>query len=339
MKAIVKAERKPGVTVVDWEQPVSQDDPVIKIEAAAICGTDIHIYDWVGYDFMQVPIVMGHEACGTVVSRGNSSLVPGQKVVIDSVITCGLCHYCRTGFENLCTNRKTLGLNVNGVFAEYVCLPSRSLIPLPETVGFEEGSCLEPLGVALRAIENSRIKPGDSVAIVGPGPLGLLTLMLCKQSGVRSAIVIGTRADTYRLNAAKQWGADRILVAEDGECAAVVREYTGGLGADAVFEWSGSRTGLRMACELARPGGQVISGAIYAADVSIDMTRLVRAEITLSTSRSRVYSTWIRAIHLVSNRVIDINPVITHRFPVADAVKAFATVAEKQALKAVIEFA
>ena len=94
-----------------------------------------------------------------------------------------------------------------------------------------------------------------------------------------------------------------------------------------------------MACELARPGEQVISGAIYAADVSIDMTRLVRAEVTLSTSRSRVYSTWVRAINLVSNRVIDITPLITHRFSVMDAAKAFATVSDKQALKAVIEFA
>ncbi len=178
MKAIIKAERKPGITVADWEQPTSGEHPIIKIEAAAICGTDIHVYNWEGYDFMQVPIVMGHEACGTVISQGASSLVPGQKVVIDSVITCGQCYFCRTGFENLCANRKTVGLNVNGVFAEYVCLPSRSIIPLPDNVGFQEGSCLEPLGVSLRAIENSRLKPGDSVVIVGPGPLGLLTLML-----------------------------------------------------------------------------------------------------------------------------------------------------------------
>ncbi len=156
--------------------------------------------------------------------------------------------------------------------------------------------------------------------------------------GVRPAIVIGTRADTYRLNAAKEWGADCALVAEEGECAATVREYTNGLGADVVFEWSGSANGLRMACELTRPGGQVISGAIYAAAVSIDMTKLVRSEITLTTSRSRTYSTWTRAIHLVSRKIIDINSIITHRFSVIDAANAFATVASKQALKAIIEF-
>jgi len=338
MKAIIKAERKPGVAVADWEQPVSQEDPIIKIEAAAICGSDIHIYNWEGYDFMQVPVIMGHEACGTVVSKGISNFSPGQKVVIDPVITCGSCFYCRTGLENLCVNRKTLGINVNGLFAEYVSLPVRSIFSLPDNVGFHEGACIEPLGAALRAIENSRIKPGDTVAIVGPGPLGLLTLMLCKKSGVKSVIVIGTQADQYRLNVANKWGADYVLFAEDQKCESAVKGYSGGLGADTVFEWSGSPNGLRLACSLARPGGQVVSGAIYSKEVSIDMTKLVRAEITLSTSRSRTFSTWHRAINLLTNKVIDISPVITHLFSVADAAKAFETVASKKALKAIIEF-
>lgn len=338
MKAIIKPERKAGIAVVDCERPAPSEDPVIKIEAAAICGSDIHIYNWEGYEFMQVPVVMGHEACGTVVSAGNSNLTPGQKVVIDSVITCGSCYYCRTGFENLCINRKTLGINVDGVFAEYISLPARSIIPLPENVGFHDGACLEPLGVALRAIENSRIKPGDTVAIVGPGPLGLLTLMLCKRAGAKSVIMIGTPADQYRLDVAKEWGADCTLSAENSDCLTAGKEYTDSLGADVVFEWSGSASGLRLACSLARPGGQVITGAIYGKEVSLDITRLVRAEITLSTSRSRTYSTWRRAINLVTNKVIDITPVITHRFSVRDAAKAFETVANKQALKAIIEF-
>jgi threonine dehydrogenase-like Zn-dependent dehydrogenase len=338
MKAIIKAERKPGIDVVDWERPVSQEDPIIKIEAAAICGSDLHIYNWQGYEFMQVPVIMGHEACGTVVSKGKSNLIPGQKVVIDPVITCGSCYYCRTGFENLCANRKTVGINVDGLFAEYVSLPERSIFSLPENIGFQEGACIEPFGASLRAIENSRIKAGDTVAIVGPGPLGLLTLMLCKKSGVKSVIVIGTQADKYRLNVAKELGADYVLFAEDSECESAVKGHTDGLGADAVFEWSGSANGLRLACSLARPGGQVVSGAIYGKEVSLDMTKLVRAEITLSTSRSRTYSTWKRAIHLLSDKIIDISPIITHRFSVADAAKAFEVVANKQALKAIIEF-
>jgi threonine dehydrogenase-like Zn-dependent dehydrogenase len=129
-----------------------------------------------------------------------------------------------------------------------------------------------------------------------------------------------------------------VLFAEDSECESAVKGHTDGLGADAVFEWSGSANGLRLACSLARPGGQVVSGAIYGKEVSLDMTKLVRAEITLSTSRSRTYSTWKRAIHLLSDKIIDISPIITHRFSVADAAKAFEVVANKQALKAIIEF-
>lgn len=332
MKAIIKEGFEPGFALKDVAPPTPGENPIIRMEAAAICGTDIHMYqDMSEYSTSIVPVVMGHEGCGVVVDAGKSSLKVGQKVVVDSVISCGECLYCRTGKENLCTNRKTLGMQLDGVFAEYLQIPERACFPVPEEMPSVLGACAEPLGVALRGIERAQLCAGDRIAIVGPGPIGLFAMMLAKLSGAAQVDMVGTHIDKVRLALAKNLGVDHIFYAEDEEIKAWHQNYTH------VFEWSGASPGFGTACDLVAPGGTIIAGAIYRKPVAVNMTRLVRSEVTVKTARSRTYETWKRSLDLLSSKTIDIAPLI-ETFDITEAEKAFAYAVDKQIIKGVFTF-
>lgn len=332
MKAIVKESFEPGIVLKDIAPPTPGKDPIIKMESAAICGTDIHMYqDMSEYSTSKVPVVMGHEGCGVVVDAGGSSLNVGQKVVVDSVISCGTCFYCRTGKENLCKNRETVGMQINGVFAEYLQIPERACFPVSEEMPSVLGACAEPLGVALRGVEQAQLCAGDRVAIIGPGPIGLMALMLAKLSGAAQVDMVGTHMDEVRLTLAKELGADRIFYAEDEEIKAEKQNYTH------VFEWSGAGPGFNTACDLVAPGGTIIAGAIYRKPVSVNLTRLVRSEVAIKTARSRTYETWKRSLDLLAGKTIDLMPLI-ETFGITEAEKAFEFAAAKQIVKGVFTF-
>ena len=340
MKAILKTQPAHGITVADIPEPERGDDPVIRIDAASICGSDVHAYEWSGgYDgFLTMPRVIGHEGCGRVVHCGASSLREGQRVLIDPGIACGRCVYCRTGRDNICPGREIIGWRRDGVFAEYVAVPEKNCIPLPDAIPADVASCLESLGVAVRAMEIAAPVVGDSAAIVGPGPLGLMSLLLCKMAGLAPVVVFGTRQDEgLRMQLAGELGADAIFYSEDSGFMEDFHNRAGGLGVDHVFEWSGAGAGLATACSLVKPGGKVTVGAIYGKNPTLDMTGLVRREVSLLTVRSRPRGTWLRMLDMVANGTIDITPIITRTFSLDQAEEAFSLAAEKKVLKAVFQ--
>ncbi len=332
MKAVIKENLKPGICIRELDPPAAQKDPIVRIEAAALCGSDLHMFeDMSSYQFAVTPVIMGHEACGVIEYSGDSGLMAGQRVVIDSVLSCGECFYCRTGRENLCVNRKTVGQQIDGVFARYARLPKRVLIPVPNHLPAEQGACLEPFGVALRCIEQAGICPGDTVAIIGPGPIGLMAMLLARHSGAATVIMVGTPADEMRLNLARQLGADAVICSPE-ELKQHRNQYS------VVLEWSGSQGGFLSACELVAAGGTIVVGAIYSREAHVDMNTLVRREITLKTARSRTYSTWKRAIDLVCKQVVDLGPIVTHRYPVEAAQEAFEQALARKSIKTVLTF-
>ena len=341
MKAIVKTEPKPGLTVTDVPEPPRGADPIIKIEAASICGSDLHVYEWSGgYDnFMKIPLIIGHEGCGHVVHPGDSNLKEGQRILVDPGAICGECVYCRTGRDHICPTRKIIGLHRDGLFAEYAAVPARCCIPLPEEIPATVAACIESLGTAVRGMDNAAPEIGDSAAIIGPGPLGLMSLVLCKAAGLSPIIMFGTKQDDgLRMDMAKQLGADVILHSEDPQAREKLLKETKGLGVDHVFDWSGAAAGLAMGSTLAKPGGQVVAGAIYGKNVELDITGMVRKEISLLTIRSRPRGTWLRTLDLLANKVIDISPIITKTFSLDQAVEAFDQAVDKKILKGVFVF-
>lgn len=341
MKAILKTAPARGITVADIPEPVRGADPVIKIDAASICGSDVHAYEWsAAYEgFLTMPRVLGHEGCGRVVHPGESDLAVGQRVLVDPGIACGSCLYCRTGRDNICPDRNIIGWRRDGVFAEYTAVPAGNCIPLPDSIPDATAACLESLGVAVRVMENAAPVIGDSVAIIGPGPLGLMSLLLCKMAGLAPVIVFGARQDEgLRMQLAEELGADLVLYAEDPESRSLFLQASGGYGVDHVFEWSGAAAGLVMASSLAKPGGAITVGGIYGKPVELDVTSLVRREISLLTARSRPYGTWRRTLNMVAGGTIDIAPLISRTFSLDQAEEAFGLAAEKKILKAVFRF-
>ena len=339
MKAIVKNRPGRGVSVMDYPDPAKGKDPIIKILAAAICGTDVHVYEGSdAYSGMKDPVVIGHEACGVVEDPGESGLSKGQKVVLDSVWYCGTCFWCKMGKENLCANRKTVGLHIDGAFAEYVSIPQRCVIPVSQQADPTVFSCAEPFGIAMHAMERADCNLGDSAVIIGPGPIGLMSVILCRRAGLSPVAVIGTRQDKKRLALAEQLGAEMIFYAEDDTYQEAILRATGGLGPSHIFEWSGSQAGFSSAAKLIMPGGELLVGAIYGKEISMNLTSLVRREITVKTVRSRVYHTWQRAIALLEKNEVDLTPIVSHIFPIAKAEEAFELASNKEGIKIVFSF-
>jgi len=326
MLAVVKNSYEPGIEIKEIPNPkFKKDELVVKVKAASICGTDIHVYEWKAdnrYQWIKLPLVLGHEFSGVVEQVGKSSRYRiGQRVVVDPVISCGGCEFCLEGLPNLCINRQTIGLNLDGGFAEYVSVPQKNLIDLPKELSFEEGACIEPLGVAVRALENSNFKPGDKVLIFGPGPIGLMAMQIFINSGAREVIVVGTGKDELRLKKALELGATIINI-DDSTANDKFLSLKDRGSVDIVVDFSGSVLVFQKAIEIVKPAGQIILGSIYNGISKVDLTSMVRKEIKLATVHSRVYRTWRRAIDFVRTGKVDLKKIITNRFDLCNADKA-----------------
>jgi len=332
MLAVVKSTYEPGIEIKEIPEPTQKnDEAVVRIKAASICGTDVHIYEWKTnnmYKWINLPLVLGHEMSGVVEQVvGTSRFKIGQRVIVDPIITCGACEYCLSGLPNLCIKRKTVGLHLDGGFTKYIAIPQKNLIDLPEQLSFEEAACIEPLGVAVRALENSVFKPGNRVVIFGPGPIGLMAMQIFKNCGARETIVVGTSKDDLRLKKALELGACVISIDDstaDDKFLSLKEK-----GIDIVIDFSGSVSVLQRAIEIVKPGGQIILGSIYNGLAQIDLTSMVRKEIKLATVRSRIYTSWGRAIDLVKTKKVNIKKIITRQFSLSDADKALIQAKDK----------
>ncbi len=238
MKAIVKAKPVIGINVLDVPVPKPRTDEVlIEVKAVGICGSDIHIYEWTsGYEFMEkyFPVTLGHEFSGVVAEVGpeaEGKFRPGERVTSETGKICGRCFYCQQGKGVLCEQRLQfgrIGIERDGAMASFLTVPWTSLHRIPPTVTFEEAAMAEPAGVALGAVRTAVIEPGDDVAIIGPGPIGLMILQMCRARGAGRVAVLGLKEDASRLKVAKELGADPVFIAGQEDAAKTILEMTGG---------------------------------------------------------------------------------------------------------------
>ena len=212
MEAVGKLKGGPGIDVFEIDEPrPGPGEVIVEVRATAICGTDLHFYYWDDYARRHnpgFPKVLGHEFSGVVVEVGEGvkRLDIGDRVAAETHIPCGSCYYCRTGRPHICENVKLYGIDTTyGSFTKYTILPERVAIRIPEEISFEEAALLEPFGVAMHAVSEAGIKPGDTVAVLGCGPIGLFIQQLAKISGASK--VIATEVSKYRLNLARKVGA------------------------------------------------------------------------------------------------------------------------------------
>lgn len=342
MKAVMKVA--PGVGNIelrDIAEPEPQAGQVkIKVHAAGICGTDLHIYkdefkSW-------PPVVLGHEVAGEIVEvgRGVENIKPGERVTTETYFsTCGSCRYCRNGQPNLCLNRRSIGSAVNGGFTQYLVVPAKNIHRLPENISLEAGALTEPLacvahGVLLNA---PTVSAGDVAVIAGPGAIGLLTLQLVKAAGA-TVMMLGANADAQRLELARQLGADHAVNVQQQDPLPLAQELTWqGLGADVVYECSGAGPAAEQLLKLVRRRGRYVQIGLFGKPVNWDLDQLCYKELIATGSNASTPESWLRAIRLLAAGAVKTEPLITHTFPVTEWQAAFDTFETKSGVKTLLQ--
>ena len=309
---------------------------LVRVTAVGVCGSDLHWFDEAGIGDAQItrPLVLGHEFAGLVESR--SSLLHGQRVAVDPAIPCQACEFCFEGNPNLCANLRFAGHgSTDGGLQEFLVWPERCLYPLPDALSDSDGSMLEPLGVALYAVDLADLKPGMAVGVFGCGPIGLLIIQLARLSGATQ--IIATDRMPHRLDAAKEFGATDVFLVDDAWVDEPVWKASSGRGVPVVFEVAGENQAVETAIAAVRPGGRVVLvGIPYPDSTTFTASTARRKGLTLQLCR-RMKFTYPRAIRLVEQGLVDVRTLVTHRFPLSQAEQAFRIAQARQGLKVMIE--
>ena len=339
MKAIMKVAPGVGnVEVCDIPEPQPGPGQVkLRVHAAGLCGTDLHIYkdefrSW-------PPVVLGHEVAGEVVEVGEdvTGWTRGMRVTTETYFHyCGQCRYCRAGHVNLCLERRSIGSAVNGGFTSYLVVPARNLHELPATVDFQAGALTEPLACVVHAtLTTPTVTPGDVAVIAGPGAIGLLTLQVVKAAGA-TAIVLGTDADEHRLALAAALGAEQVVNVQRRDPAPLVRELTeGGFGAEVVYDCAGAGAAAQQLLTLVRRRGRYVQVGLFGKPVAWDLDQLVYKELTATGSNASTPPSWQRAIELMRTGKVKTAPLITHVFPVTEWERGFAAFEDRAGVKTI----
>jgi L-iditol 2-dehydrogenase len=304
---------------------IGENEVLLRVKACGVCGTDVHFFhgEWA----VDMPLIPGHEFSGEIAEVGKSvsTVSVGDRVSIDPNVVCGVCKNCRrTERSYLCSNISAIGVDVNGAFAEYVKAPEEVVYRLPGHVDFEVGAMTEPVGCAIRGFGNTRVSLGDTVVIIGTGPMGLILTQMALLQG--AAKVIGIEMIDERRRLAEMLGANRTVNPREEDVAKVVKEETEGSGPEVVFEAVGSAKTIELALDLAGRGAKVnLFGVAPQSDViKVKPFMLYDKELEISASYRNPF-TFDRSIQLLASGRIDVKSIITHRFPLRDIQEAFKT--------------
>jgi len=342
MKALLLADYK-NLEVTDLDRPeVGPNDVLVQVRACGICGSDIHGYD--GSSGRRIPpLVMGHEAAGTVAEVGNrvTKFSPGDRVTFDSTVSCGECLFCRKGHINLCDNRMVLGVSCgeyrrHGAFAEFVVVPQHICYQLPDNLKFEHAAMIEAVSVAVHAANRTPVTLGDTAVIVGSGMIGLLVIQAIRLAGCSRIIAVDL--DATRLEKAKQLGATHVLKADECDVPAEVRKLTAGVGADVVLEVVGATPTIRTAIESSRKGGSITLVGNLAPNVEMPLQSIVTRELSVFGSCAS-NGEYPACIELLASGAIRVDDMITATASLEEGVEWFSRLYDGQpgAMKVILD--
>jgi len=315
---------------------------LIKIESCGVCGSDMHYYldGHIGSQVLTRPTVLGHEYAGIVEEVGSAAdaSLLGRRVAVEPGIPCMQCEWCRTGHYNVCGRMFFPGgPGCDGAFADYIAVHAAFCFPVPEGMSAPIAAMIEPLAVAIHTVELADLKPGESAAVIGLGPIGLLTAMVLKFCG--AGAVYGADLLPYRVEVAGAYGVDRAFDARGAATVGSIMEATSGRGVDVAFDCSNQGSGIADACRVTRPAGRcVLTGISGNEEDAVPVSVARRRELTFRWCR-RFKNNFPTAIAMVAEGRLDIAPLITHSFPLAKTREAFEIVAHYQdnVLKASID--
>ena len=305
-------------------------EKLLQVKAVGICGSDLH---WIaeggiGDARLERPLVLGHEFVGV--------LENGQRVAVDPAIPCMKCEFCLHGHPNLCPEVRFAGHgDIDGALREGMAWDEKCLVPIPDSLTYADGAMLEPLGVALHAVDLAHLKAGMTVGVFGCGPIGLLIIQVAKLSG--AVKIIATDKLKHRMEAAKAYGANQALLAEDDHVRDEILVATGGRGVNVAFEVAGDQGAVDDAITTVIPGGKVILVGIPDDDKTSFTASVARHKGLTIKLVHRMKHTYPRAIVLVSQGLVDVSTIVTHRFHLSQAVEAFAVAERREGLKVIVE--
>jgi threonine 3-dehydrogenase len=350
VQAVVKTQRARGGEVRNVPEPKpGEHEVLVKVRAASVCGTDVHIWEWNEWAqsrVKRVPMIFGHELCGEVIELGHgvTSLAIGDLVSAETHIADGTCFQCRTGKMHICQNVQVLGVDRDGIFAEFAVLPEVNAWKNDPTLDPALASIQEPLGNAVHSLlpeENLEDLAGKNVLVTGCGPIGLLAIAVAKMLGARR--VFATEVNPLRSSLAKKMGADHVFnpVDNGAQIIPTILSETDGNGADVVVEMSGHPTALKLAFDALTPGGRVSLLGLLSGPVAIDWDNAVifkSAKIQGIFGR-RMFATWYQVKGLLAKAEFreKMAQIITHRLPIRDLPRAMELIETQQAAKIALE--
>jgi L-iditol 2-dehydrogenase len=317
MTAVVQYDLKPGsVEVREVAIPeIGEDEVLLQVGAVSVCGSDVHQYHASQSWPVNVPVILGHEFGGVVAKAGKrvKTIKEGDRVVSETAsYICGQCMMCRTGAYNLCPQRKGFGYGINGAMAGFVRVPERTLHHIPDSLSFEKAALTEPCCVGYNAvIEKSKVKPGDTVVVFGPGPIGLLCAEMARLAGAGNLIVAGMASDKLRLEAALELGATHVVNLQETDLKELVLSLGDGLGAHLVVDAAGASAALKSALDIVRPGGQITKVGWGPQPLGFSIDPLVQKAVTLQGSFSHTFQNWEMVVSMLASGQINLKPIIS----------------------------
>ncbi len=341
MKAVVNYENGPGkVEVRDVPVPeLGPKDVLIQVKGAGVCGSDLHMYHNIQGFPVNRPITLGHEFSGVVADIGSEVKLfkKGDRVVSETpAYVCETCIYCRTGQYNLCPTRRGFGVLENGAMAEYVKTREAIVHKIPDNVSFEKAALTEPTCVAYNAVaHHSRIRPGDYVVVFGPGPIGLLCVQIAKSFSPGRIAIVGTKRDEQRLEVARQFGADEVIVSGEQDVVQQILSYGDGFGPDLILDAVGISVTLQQSIEAVRPAGQITKIGWGPAPVGFSLDPLIQKAARLQGSFSHNYPMWEKVLLMMSKGDVDPLPM-AKQYPIDDWKRAFDEMDSLQHAKSII---
>ena len=320
---------------------IGGNEVLLAVEAVGICGSDLHQFTGKQSWKVNYPVVLGHEFSGTIAKTGRNirGFKEGDRVVSETAaVVDEASPFFRQGLYNLDPNRLGFGYGVNGAMTRFVKVPERCLHHIPDQLSFEKAALTEPCCVAYNATcVNSHVQPGDSVAIIGPGPIGLLCAIMAKVAGAGHIVVIGIPADTKRLEVAGSLGADTVLGAQGENIPEWVKNFGDGYGLDLVIDAAGVAATLKLALDIVRPAGQITKVGWGPQPLNFSLDQLVQKAVTLQGSYSHNWPIWEKVIGLLASGHLKLDLVLNRVSPLTEWREAFEEMHSGKIVKGVLE--
>jgi len=342
MKAIIKADKEAGsVRTAEMPKPEpGQGELLVRIRAASLCYSDVSIIDnsYVGRKPVPIPLILGHEGAGEIAELGPgvTGYNIGERVVVEPITGCGHCEMCKIGFPTLCQDWKHLGITCHGTFAEYVTVPARQAHYIPKNLSFAEAALVEPLALVVRSLEYSKPMVGETVAIIGPGALGMMHVLAYKAAGAAKVIAVGLDKDSSRLSFAKEIGADATINLSREDPIAAIKAITGSSGVDIVVETANSPKATQLAFDLVGPRGRIVLFGLYP-EATFSPVKMLRNGVTVFGDVGAVSRQFVRSIKWLESEKISVKQLIRN-FKPEDVALALEAAKKGETVKVVFDF-